>query len=96
MVRISNSNLERLRKTMLSLGPSNRNQAEKVSNAINGTLHLRELGIIKEHVQSEELISPYLSEKEFFKETNEGKGLLQKIISTPERKTKNLFDFMKR
>lgn|GEM_PF-1645315 len=101
VVRISDSSLERLREDMLSLGPGNRNKAEKVSNAINGTIHLRELGIIKKHVESDGLIAPYLSKKKFFKETNEGKGLLQKIISTPkkevpERRTKSLFDFMKK
>jgi len=101
VVRISDSSLERLREDMLSLGPSNRDKAEKVSNAINGTIHLRELGVIKKHVESEGMIASYLSEKEFFKETDEGKGLLQKIISTPkqgtsERKIRNLFDFMKK
>jgi len=101
VVRISDSNLEKLREEMLSLGPSNRDKAEKVSNAINGTIHLRELGMIKKYVEKEGLIAPYLSEKAFFRETNEGKGLLQKIVSTSKqeastRKTKSLFDFMKK
>jgi len=101
IVRISDSSLEKLREDMLSLGPNNRSKAEKVSNAINGTIHLRELGIIKKHVESEGFIASYLSEKGFFKETDEGRGLLQKIAftsnrGTPERKTKSLFDFMKR
>lgn len=101
IVRISDSNLEMLREHMLSLGPNNRDKAEKISNAINGTIHLRDLEVIKKHVESDGLIASYLSEKEFFKETDEGKGLLQKMVSVPiqeapERKTKSLFDFMKK
>jgi len=98
IVRIEDRKLEHLRETLIDLGPVYRTRAEKLSNAINGIINLRELGIIKGIAENEGTISGYLTERKFFQE--EGKGILEKLSIKSKKpkkdnKIRKLFDFMK-
>jgi len=96
-LKIKDSGLEEIRKSILQLDLSKRDIAEEISYSLSGFITSNELSHLRRIVEHESGILDYIENKEFF--MRDGLSILKRISVSEKEKTrveneKGLFDFI--